>query len=156
MKLEDQLFALCGLSIMVSTSGWEHFVCPWGKCQAAQEKSKKKKNMLNCAVLPAVCQHSNIFFLLFVSFCVSGTRPPLIKDLPKPIESLMTRCWSKDPSQRPSMEEIVKIMTHLMKVNKAHCTASSECVNATVLIFCHDFPCSITSAKEDNYPSVRK
>ncbi|GAA6082716.1 mitogen-activated protein kinase kinase kinase 7 isoform X1 [Tachysurus ichikawai] len=45
-----------------------------------------------------------------------GTRPPLIKNLPKPIESLMTRCWSKDPSQRPSMEEIVKIMTHLMKV----------------------------------------
>uniref|UniRef100_A0AAV2K8C6 Mitogen-activated protein kinase kinase kinase 7 n=1 Tax=Knipowitschia caucasica TaxID=637954 RepID=A0AAV2K8C6_KNICA len=45
----------------------------------------------------------------------NGTRPPLIKGLPKPIESLMTRCWSKDPSQRPSMEEIVKIMTHLMK-----------------------------------------
>lgn len=31
----------------------------------------------------------------------------------------MTRCWSKDPSQRPSMEEIVKIMTHLMKVSMA-------------------------------------
>uniref|UniRef100_A0A8C8GV68 Mitogen-activated protein kinase kinase kinase 7 n=1 Tax=Oncorhynchus tshawytscha TaxID=74940 RepID=A0A8C8GV68_ONCTS len=45
----------------------------------------------------------------------NGTRPPLIKSLPKPIESLMTRCWSKDPSQRPSMEEIVKIMTHLMR-----------------------------------------
>ncbi|XP_067337725.1 mitogen-activated protein kinase kinase kinase 7 isoform X2 [Channa argus] len=45
----------------------------------------------------------------------NGTRPPLIKNLPKPIESLMTRCWSKDPSQRPSMEEIVKIMAHLMK-----------------------------------------
>ncbi|XP_051954199.1 mitogen-activated protein kinase kinase kinase 7-like isoform X2 [Xyrauchen texanus] len=44
-----------------------------------------------------------------------GTRPPLIKNLPKPLESLMTRCWSKDPSQRPPMEEIVKIMTHLMK-----------------------------------------
>lgn len=44
-----------------------------------------------------------------------GTRPPLIKNLPKPIESLMTRCWSKDPSQRPSMEEIVKIMIHLMR-----------------------------------------
>lgn len=27
----------------------------------------------------------------------------------------MTHCWSKDPSQRPSMEEIVKIMTHLMR-----------------------------------------
>ncbi|XP_062266840.1 mitogen-activated protein kinase kinase kinase 7 isoform X1 [Platichthys flesus] len=45
----------------------------------------------------------------------NGTRPPLITNLPKHIESLMTRCWSKDPSQRPSMEEIVKIMTHLMK-----------------------------------------
>ncbi|KAM6272066.1 mitogen-activated protein kinase kinase kinase 7 isoform 3-T3 [Spheniscus humboldti] len=45
----------------------------------------------------------------------NGTRPPLIKNLPKPIESLMTRCWSKDPSQRPSMEEIVKIMSHLMR-----------------------------------------
>lgn len=44
-----------------------------------------------------------------------GTRPPLIKNLPKPIESLMTRCWSKDPSQRPSMEEILKIMSHLMR-----------------------------------------
>ncbi|XP_063299645.1 mitogen-activated protein kinase kinase kinase 7 isoform X3 [Pelobates fuscus] len=45
----------------------------------------------------------------------NGTRPPLIKNLPKPIESLMTLCWSKDPPQRPSMEEIVKIMTHLMQ-----------------------------------------
>ncbi|XP_010772262.1 mitogen-activated protein kinase kinase kinase 7 [Notothenia coriiceps] len=45
----------------------------------------------------------------------NGTRPPLIQNVPKPLESLMTRCWSKDPSQRPSMEEIVKIMTHLMK-----------------------------------------
>lgn len=154
MKLEDRLFALCGLSIMVSTSGWEHFVCRWGKCQAAQEKSKIKHVELCCA--PCSLSAFKHFFLLFVSSCVSGTRPPLIKDLPKPIESLMTRCWSKDPSQRPSMEEIVKIMTHLMKVNKAHCTASSECVNATVLICCHDFPCSITSAKKDNYPSVRK
>uniref|UniRef100_A0A8C4FVD4 Mitogen-activated protein kinase kinase kinase 7 n=1 Tax=Denticeps clupeoides TaxID=299321 RepID=A0A8C4FVD4_9TELE len=50
----------------------------------------------------------------------NGTRPPLIKNLPKPIESLMTRCWSKDPSQRPSMEEIVKIMTHLMKYFPGH------------------------------------
>ncbi|CAL8395119.1 unnamed protein product [Arctogadus glacialis] len=45
----------------------------------------------------------------------NGTRPPLIKNLPMAIESLMTRCWSKDPTQRPSMEEIVKIMTHLMR-----------------------------------------
>lgn len=55
-------------------------------------------------------------FSLHVITPCPGTRPPLIKNLPKPIESLMTRCWSKDPSQRPSMEEIVKIMTHLMRV----------------------------------------
>lgn len=60
---------------------------------------------------------TSLFLRLFLPVCLPGTRPPLIKDLPKPIESLMTRCWSKDPSQRPSMEEIVKIMTHLMKVN---------------------------------------
>uniref|UniRef100_A0A8C4GZI6 Mitogen-activated protein kinase kinase kinase 7 n=1 Tax=Dicentrarchus labrax TaxID=13489 RepID=A0A8C4GZI6_DICLA len=44
------------------------------------------------------------------AFCIMwavhrGTRPPLIKDLPEPIETLMTRCWDKEPSQRPSMEE---------------------------------------------------
>ncbi|XP_032829515.1 mitogen-activated protein kinase kinase kinase 7 isoform X1 [Petromyzon marinus] len=45
----------------------------------------------------------------------NGTRPPLIKNLPKPIEGLMTRCWDKEPALRPSMEEIVRIMIHLMK-----------------------------------------
>lgn len=48
--------------------------------------------------------------------CDAGTRPPLIKDLPEPIESLMTRCWDKEPSQRPSMEEVKNTMSHLMKV----------------------------------------
>lgn len=46
----------------------------------------------------------------------AGTRPPLIKDLPQPIEDLMTRCWDKEPSQRPSMEEVKNTMSHLMKV----------------------------------------
>lgn len=68
----------------------------------------------------------------------SGTRPPLIKDLPKPIESLMTRCWSKDPSQRPSMEEIVKIMTHLMKVSMA--TAFSPLLHGAGAWCCQEFP----------------
>ncbi|XP_078700261.1 mitogen-activated protein kinase kinase kinase 7-like isoform X1 [Branchiostoma floridae x Branchiostoma belcheri] len=45
----------------------------------------------------------------------NGTRPPLVKGLPKPIENLMTRCWSKDPNQRPAMEEVVRIMAHLMQ-----------------------------------------
>ncbi|XP_068573872.1 mitogen-activated protein kinase kinase kinase 7-like [Cebidichthys violaceus] len=54
------------------------------------------------------------------AFCIMwavhrGTRPPLIKDLPEPIETLMTRCWDKEPSQRPSMEEVKNTMSHLMK-----------------------------------------
>ncbi|XP_019940685.2 mitogen-activated protein kinase kinase kinase 7-like isoform X1 [Paralichthys olivaceus] len=54
------------------------------------------------------------------AFCIMwavhrGTRPPLIKYLPEPIETLMTRCWDKEPSQRPSMEEVENTMSHLMK-----------------------------------------
>ncbi|XP_037550718.1 mitogen-activated protein kinase kinase kinase 7 [Nematolebias whitei] len=54
------------------------------------------------------------------AFCImwavhSGTRPPLIRDLPEPIETLMTRCWDKEPSRRPSMMEVRDTMSHLMK-----------------------------------------
>uniref|UniRef100_A0AAQ6A7N5 Mitogen-activated protein kinase kinase kinase 7 n=1 Tax=Amphiprion ocellaris TaxID=80972 RepID=A0AAQ6A7N5_AMPOC len=54
------------------------------------------------------------------AFCIMwavhrGTRPPLIKGLPEPIETLMTRCWDKEPSQRPSMNEVKNTMSHLMK-----------------------------------------
>uniref|UniRef100_A0AAQ5XK55 Mitogen-activated protein kinase kinase kinase 7 n=1 Tax=Amphiprion ocellaris TaxID=80972 RepID=A0AAQ5XK55_AMPOC len=55
------------------------------------------------------------------AFCIMwavhrGTRPPLIKGLPEPIETLMTRCWDKEPSQRPSMNEVKNTMSHLMKL----------------------------------------
>ncbi|XP_015922325.1 mitogen-activated protein kinase kinase kinase 7 [Parasteatoda tepidariorum] len=36
----------------------------------------------------------------------NGKRPPLIKGCPKPIESLMTRCWDKDAVTRPSMTQV--------------------------------------------------
>ncbi|XP_072314509.1 mitogen-activated protein kinase kinase kinase 7-like isoform X1 [Eucyclogobius newberryi] len=54
------------------------------------------------------------------AFCIMwavhrGTRPPLIKDLPEPLETLMTRCWDKEPSLRPSMEEVRSTMSGLMK-----------------------------------------
>ncbi|XP_033121375.1 mitogen-activated protein kinase kinase kinase 7-like isoform X1 [Anneissia japonica] len=47
-----------------------------------------------------------------------GKRPPLIRNLPKPIEKLMTRCWSKEPTQRPSMAEVASIMSKLMEYFK--------------------------------------
>uniref|UniRef100_A0A4W6BTA9 Mitogen-activated protein kinase kinase kinase 7 n=1 Tax=Lates calcarifer TaxID=8187 RepID=A0A4W6BTA9_LATCA len=66
------------------------------------------------------------------AFCIMwavhrGTRPPLIKDLPEPIETLMTRCWDKEPSQRPSMEEVKNTMNHLMKVYCQCVWAGSKC-----------------------------
>ena len=45
----------------------------------------------------------------------NGTRPPLISNLPKPLELLMTRCWSGNPAERPSMVEVHRIMAHLFQ-----------------------------------------
>ncbi|XP_025099165.1 mitogen-activated protein kinase kinase kinase 7-like [Pomacea canaliculata] len=44
-----------------------------------------------------------------------GKRPPLIQGLPKPLEVLMTKCWSGNPAERPSMSEVVRIMSHLFQ-----------------------------------------
>ncbi|XP_059166329.1 mitogen-activated protein kinase kinase kinase 7-like isoform X2 [Physella acuta] len=43
----------------------------------------------------------------------NGRRPPFIQKLPKPLEVLMTRCWSGNPSERPSMAEVVRVMTYM-------------------------------------------
>ncbi|XP_076819477.1 mitogen-activated protein kinase kinase kinase 7-like isoform X2 [Clavelina lepadiformis] len=44
----------------------------------------------------------------------TGTRPSLIQGCPKPVEQLMTRCWSAKPNERPSMNEVVEAMIDLM------------------------------------------
>ncbi|EDO47144.1 predicted protein, partial [Nematostella vectensis] len=44
-----------------------------------------------------------------------GRRPPLIKNIPKPIEELITSCWDKDPDKRPSFSRIVIFLNHLMQ-----------------------------------------
>lgn len=44
-----------------------------------------------------------------------GHRPPPIEGCPKPIEQLMTMCWDKVPSDRPSMNHVVAVMTELCK-----------------------------------------
>ncbi|XP_023703195.1 mitogen-activated protein kinase kinase kinase 7 isoform X2 [Cryptotermes secundus] len=44
----------------------------------------------------------------------TGERPPLISGCPKPIEQLMTSCWDKNPASRPSMDEVVHIMSQLL------------------------------------------
>ncbi|XP_003689810.1 LOW QUALITY PROTEIN: mitogen-activated protein kinase kinase kinase 7 [Apis florea] len=49
-----------------------------------------------------------------------GQRPPLIEGCPKPLEDLMTRCWHKSPEERPSMDEVVEIMTTLSQFFSEH------------------------------------
>ncbi|XP_063954739.1 mitogen-activated protein kinase kinase kinase 7-like isoform X2 [Lytechinus pictus] len=44
----------------------------------------------------------------------NGRRPPLIRNIPKPLEKLMTRCWSSEAKMRPSMHEVVSIMSNLV------------------------------------------
>ncbi|XP_064627957.1 mitogen-activated protein kinase kinase kinase 7-like [Lineus longissimus] len=48
----------------------------------------------------------------------NGTRPPPIQGIPKPIELLMTRCWSSNSVERPSMSEVLRIMSHLFQFFK--------------------------------------
>ncbi|XP_063244382.1 mitogen-activated protein kinase kinase kinase 7-like isoform X2 [Bacillus rossius redtenbacheri] len=44
----------------------------------------------------------------------NGQRPPLINGCPPPLERLMTSCWAKEPSIRPSMDYVVNIMETLL------------------------------------------
>nr|CAB3263630.1 Tak1/MAPKKK7 mitogen-activated protein kinase kinase kinase 7 [Phallusia mammillata] len=46
----------------------------------------------------------------------TGARPNLIQGCPRPVEQLMSRCWSSKPNERPSMDEVVDAMTDLMKL----------------------------------------
>lgn len=45
-----------------------------------------------------------------------GNRPPLIDGCPKPIEDLMTSCWSKSAAERPDMDYVVEVMAELCKL----------------------------------------
>ncbi|XP_015595655.1 mitogen-activated protein kinase kinase kinase 7 isoform X2 [Cephus cinctus] len=49
-----------------------------------------------------------------------GQRPPLMDGCPKPIEDLMIRCWKKVPEERPSMDEVVRVMTTLFEFFGGH------------------------------------
>lgn len=84
------------------------------------------------------------------AFCImwavhNGTRPPLIANCPRPIEDLMTRCWSQDPLLRPSMSEVVdelsKIFVYYKGADKPISYVSQEESNSTE----SSTPCSSVS-----------
>jgi mitogen-activated protein kinase kinase kinase 7 len=44
-----------------------------------------------------------------------GERPPMVQKMPPAIENMMTRCWDKEPTVRPSFTEIIEFMELLLK-----------------------------------------
>ncbi|XP_067951528.1 mitogen-activated protein kinase kinase kinase 7-like isoform X2 [Watersipora subatra] len=51
-----------------------------------------------------------------------GKRPALLRGTPAPLEKLMTKCWSKIPADRPSMDEVVRIMLEIIPFYKEKLT----------------------------------
>ena len=50
----------------------------------------------------------------------TGQRPALLEKCPRPLEDLIVKCWCKAPENRPSMNQIVEVMSHLLKFFKGH------------------------------------
>lgn len=102
------------------------------------------------------------------AFCIMwavhrGTRPPLIKDLPEPIETLMTRCWDKEPSQRPSMSEVKNTMSNLMKyfpgseepLNLPHQSSANRSGSSSATSTGSFAECTFNSNRSDGSPERR-
>ncbi len=106
---------MCSVGVLFS-GRWSHAGSPLMKSVALLSASCGLCTVVSFVFAPSETLSFDSRLEASIIFLSVGTRPPLIKNLPKPIESLMTRCWAKDPSQRPSMEEILKIMSHLMRV----------------------------------------
>ncbi len=47
---------------------------------------------------------------------IEGKRPKLPKHLKPCMKELMCKCWHMHPSQRPTFEEIVKLLSSLIRV----------------------------------------
>ncbi|KAL1488937.1 hypothetical protein ABEB36_014723 [Hypothenemus hampei] len=60
---------------------------------------------------PFYSQSNTTFTILWAVH--KGKRPPLIQNCPECIERLMTQCWHQDPDKRPSMDDVVLMMSHI-------------------------------------------
>lgn len=50
------------------------------------------------------------------SICVRGLRPPMIRDCPQILRTLLTSCWHRDAMERPSMDKVVCIMEKIFSL----------------------------------------
>jgi hypothetical protein len=45
----------------------------------------------------------------------AGWRPPLDESLPKPLKSVLEKCWAPEPESRPKMADVVTMLQEIMK-----------------------------------------
>ncbi|XP_035224894.1 mitogen-activated protein kinase kinase kinase 7-like [Stegodyphus dumicola] len=95
------------------------------------------------------------------AFCImwavhNGKRPPLIQGCPKPLESLMTRCWAKNAKDRPDMidvqSELSEIFKYMKGADQPITLLRSEETNTTV----ETSPLTTPAAKNENGGSNSK
>ena len=104
------------MTVKLLTEHHLEFLSFKGGCTGSSESTLVK--MLHCWKSHDMAHISfrNALLVLQIFCLSSGTRPPLIRNLPKSLELLMTRCWSGKPAERPSMAEVVRIMSYLFQV----------------------------------------
>ncbi|RWS02415.1 Mitogen-activated protein kinase kinase kinase 7-like protein [Dinothrombium tinctorium] len=67
-------------------------------------------------VLSRQIPYNNMSYCQIMWAVHKGQRPPLLKNCPKPIESLITRCWHQDPETRLSIAEVVEKMQLILEI----------------------------------------
>jgi serine/threonine protein kinase len=59
----------------------------------------------------AELQASGMSPLMVPSWVVSGSRPSIPIHVPQPFADIMRKCWNADPSQRPSLSDIISALS---------------------------------------------
>lgn len=66
---------------------------------------------------------SSFYFLFFINYylmvywsillvCYDHDRPPLLSEIPVPLQTLMSDCWHRDATKRPSFREVLARSFH--------------------------------------------
>ncbi len=57
---------------------------------------------------------------IILAVAINGERPDLPEDCSKPLADLITRCWKKDPRDRPSTHDLLRIFDLMINVSRAY------------------------------------
>ncbi|KAF0525586.1 kinase-like domain-containing protein [Gigaspora margarita] len=67
-------------------------------------------------IMTGLSPHQNLtpdnLNIRIIGIC-NGLKPVLQKNIPEPVEHLITQCWDSDPSQRPKIDELNDVLRHM-------------------------------------------